>query len=60
VFITYLIAHHWLMSYFFIVENDADISNFEFYYHECTLCVANVYWEICGLNGLFLMKGAKI
>jgi len=57
---TYLIAHHWFIVYVFIVEKDADISNFEFYSHACTLCVTSVCWEICGLSGLCLMKGAEI
>jgi hypothetical protein len=59
VLITYPITHHWLMGSIFIVEKDADISNFEFYSHECT-CVTSVCWEICGLSGVCLMKGAKI
>ncbi len=58
--ITYPIAHHWLTGFVFIVEKNADISNFEFYSHECTLCVTSVCWEICGLNGLYLMRGTKI
>jgi hypothetical protein len=60
VFITYLIAHHWLTSSVFIVEKDADISNFEFYSHECTLCQTSVCWEICGLSDLCLMRGAEM
>jgi hypothetical protein len=60
VFITYPIAHHWLTSSIFIVKKDADISNFEFYSHECTLCVASVCWEICGLSGLCLMRVVEI
>ncbi len=54
------ITHHWLTCSFFIVEKDADISKFQFYSHECTLCVANVCWEICGLNGLCLTKWVEI
>jgi hypothetical protein len=59
-FITYPIAHHWLMGSIFIIDKDADISNFEFYFHECTLCVTNVCWEICGLSGLCLMRGVEM
>ncbi len=59
-FIIYPIAHHWVTSSFFIVKKDANISNFEFYSHECTLCVASVCWEICGLSGLCLMRVVEI
>ncbi len=58
--ITYPITHHRLTGSIFIVEKDGDISNFEFYFHECTFCGASVCWEICGLGGLCLMRGAEI
>jgi hypothetical protein len=60
VFITYPITHHWLTGFCLHCRKNANISNFEFFFHECTLCVANVCWEICGLSGLCLMKGAEI
>jgi len=60
VFITYPITHHWLTRLCFHCRKNADISNFEFFSHECTLCVASVCWEICGLSGLCLMKGVEI
>ncbi len=41
-------------------RKNADISNFEFYSHECTLCVASVCWEICVLGGLCLTTGDEI